>query len=70
MAGARIAPLLERRRFDHAHQQRGELAAVPVEALDDPVNRLDVGRLEPAAQGVGQQLLGDATVEVEASAAP
>ena len=56
--------LLERGRLDDARQQGREPAVAALEPVDDLVDRLDVVVLEPAAEGVGQQLLGQAAVEV------
>ena len=64
--GGSVPPLLERGRFDDARQQGGEPPVLAFEPVDDPVDRLDVVILEPAPEGVGQQLLGQAAVEVDA----
>ena len=64
IAAGAIAPLLERRGFDDSHQQGGESPVVPLDPGDDLVHGFDVMIIEAAAQGIGEELLGEAAVEV------
>ncbi len=63
----RCPPLLERGRFDDAREQGATACPSSLRAVDDLVHRLHVVVLEAAAEGVGQHLLGQAAVEVEAA---
>ena len=49
-----VPPLLKGRRLDHSHQEGGEPPPVSIEPLDDPVDRLDVIIIEPAAECISQ----------------
>ena len=62
----RSAALLERGGFDDARDQGRGAAVLRLDPLHDRVDGLHVGRLEAAAEGIGQQLLGQAAVEVAA----
>ena len=65
--GARIvSPFLKRRRLDHAHQQDRETAFAALQLLGDAVDSFHVIVFRPAAQGIGQELFGQAVVKVPA----
>src|SRR5262245_56238931 len=60
-------PLLKRRRGDDPLEEDREASVLAVKALDDAIDGLHVIVLETAPQCIGQELLGEAAVEVEAA---
>ena len=63
---SRYTTFLEGGRFNHTHQQAGEAAIVFFELFDDLVHRLDVRILQATANRVGEQLFGEAFIELAA----
>src|SRR3982751_4628713 len=61
---ARPTPPLERGGFDDAQEQGGGAAALPLDPLHEDIDGLHVGRPQAAPEGVGQELLAEAAVEV------